>query len=216
VNFSEMTKEQKQLLILAVGGTITMFFILSNLVIGPMREDAAAAREVIEELENTVYKGERVLQRSVLNRRSVKDFSAEVLSIHRDELPPRFSPYIWAVEVLSLLAEKQDLVIAVQEHPELRYMPARDGLADVNKHSVPYWIPYTVDVTMDTSFANLKNFLQLLHEELPFAAVAGLRIQASISDPERHEISLMVEWPTLRFEDDLTWLQENSDSEESL
>lgn len=215
MNFSEMNKEQKQLLVLAVGGTITIIAILSNLVIGPARAEAAEARKTIEELEDKVIKGERVLRRSVMVNRDVQNFASEVLSVHEEHLPPRISPYIWAVENLSLLAEDLDLVISVQEHPTSRFMPIPEDMEDLNRSSVPYWVPYTVDVDVNTSFAKLKSFLNLIHRELPYASVAGLQIQASSTQPERHAISMMLEWPTFRFPEDLEWLQNPTPAGES-
>jgi len=207
MKLSELTKEQKQMLVLAVGGVITMIAVLSNVVIGPARENAAEAQTVIQELEDQVRKGESQLKRDRLVRRNVKAASKEILDIHREHLPPRTSPYIWAVEQLSLLAEDLNLVISVQEHPTLRYVPVPDGLENLNFDSIPYWIPYTVEVEMGTSFANLKNFLALLEEDLLYASVSEIRIQASDSNPEEHDIRLLVEWPTFRFGEDLAWIQ---------
>ena len=215
MKFSEMKKEQKQMLILAVGGVITLLSVTANIIIGPAREAAADAKKRVELLEDdgrtgesVLTTGERLLKRDPLVRGEVTQMAEEILTIHRDHLPPRVSPYIWAVGQLDLLAEKLDLDIRVQEHLSDRYVRVPQTLDEFNENSVPYWIPYTVDVEMDTSFANLQRFVALLREDLPYAAVAGLRIQASVSDPEHHEISLMVEWPTFRFGEDLAWLQE--------
>jgi hypothetical protein len=208
VKFSELDKEKKQLLILAVGGVITIFFVISNLVIGPAKEQAAQAEETIEELDKKVRDGDRILRRSALAERQVKTLSSEILSIHQSELPPLTSPYIWAVEKLSLLAEELQLKITVREHPANRYLPIPPSLQDFNPDSVPMWIPYTVDVEVNTTFANLKKFLVLLEESLPYASVAELMIQTNQATPEEHDITFMVEWPTFRLEEDLSWMTE--------
>jgi hypothetical protein len=203
MKFSELNKEQKQILFLAVGGVITFFAIMGNLVIGPARANAAEAREIIAEVEDKVDKGERILRRQALVTRDVTSFSSDILAVHQEHLPPRISPYIWAVENLSLLAEELELVISVQEHPTKRYVPVPERLEDLEVNSIPYWIPYTVDVEMNASFAKVKSFLDLLENEFPYASVSEMQIQASIEDPLRHEVSIMVEWPTFRFDDDL-------------
>jgi hypothetical protein len=215
MNLSEMDKEKKQLLILAVGGCITVVMVISNLLIGPARADAATATETIAELENEVSSGERILRRAVMTERDVRNFSSEILAIHRDELPPSTSPYIWAVENLSLLAEELNLTISVKEHPAARYVPVSPTLSDVNPESVPMWIPYSVDVEFNASFAKLKNFVDVLEESLKFAAVVGLRVESNPSNPEEHDISLILEWPTFRFEEDLAWIQEQAGEEKT-
>jgi len=208
MSFKDMDKEKKQLVILAVGGAITLFFIVSNLVIGPAREDATEAEEIINELERDVRNGERLLRRSVMTEREVKSISSEIFSIYQKELPPRTSTYIWTVEKLSLLAEEADLSITVREHPNKRYVDIPPSLTDVSPDSVPFWIPYSVDLEVNTTFAKLKNFLTLLEESLPFASVAGLKIQSNAGTPEEHGVTLLLEWPIFRFQDDNDWISE--------
>jgi len=213
MNFSELNKDQKQLLILVVGGILTIFFVISNLIIGPAKDAAEAAQTTIDEIERDVTNGERILRRAVITARDVQTFSTEILTVHQDELPPRFSPYIWAVEKLSLLAEEVDIIISVREHSAARYTKIRPGMK-VNPESIPFWIPYTVDVQVNTTFANLKKFLTLLHESFPYASIADLEIQANASRPEEHDITFLVEWPTFRFDNDLAWITEQADVQE--
>lgn len=208
MKFSELNKEQKQLLILAVGGVITMFFIISNLIIGPAKEQAAEAETIIDELDKKVRDGDRILRRAVMAERQVKTLSSEILSIHQSELPPLSSPYIWAVEKLSLLAEELQLNVTVREHPTNRYQTITPSMNEFDPESVPLWIPYTVDVEVNTTFAKLKKILVLLEESLPYASVAELVVQSNDATPEEHEITFMVEWPTFRREEDLTWMTE--------
>lgn len=208
MNFSSLTKEQKQLVILGVGGCFTLIMIVSNLVIGPAKEKAAEAEEIILELENKVASGERILRRNVRVQRDVNSFSSEILAIHESELPPRTSPYVWAVENLSLLADELGLNLSIQEHPTTRYIPVSDSLKNLNVNSIPYWVPYSVDVKINTSFAKLQSFLVLLEKALPYASIGEITIQASSNTPERHQITVLVEWPTFRFEEDLRSLTE--------
>ena len=70
MKFSDLNKEQKQLLILAVGGSFTLLMIASNLVMKPAKAAAANAEKVIAELESEVNKGELLLQRDDFARQS--------------------------------------------------------------------------------------------------------------------------------------------------
>ena len=211
MSFKDMDKERKQLLILAVGGVITLFFIISNLVIGPARAEATEAEVIIKDLERDVRNGERLLRRSVMTERDATSIASEIHAIYEQELPPRTSSYIWTVEKLSLLAEEAGLSITVREHPQPRFEKIPPGLTNINPDSIPYWIPYSVDVNINTTFAKLTNFLNLLDDSLPFASVADLRIQANAATPEQHGVTLLLEWPTFRFESDMDWISEQVD-----
>lgn len=215
MKFSELNKEQKQLLILAVGGTFTLLMVLSNLLIAPAKAAAEAGRKNVAEFELKVSRGERMLRRNVQVQRETEELSTRVMKIYRDHLPPEVSRYIWALEQISQLGEDLGLQLTVQEHPGARYIPIRDkGNLDVN--SIPMWIPYPVDVSLNTSFENLKKFLSLLHERYPYCSVGKFEIAASPSHPENHAISLLLEWPVLRLEDDLNWVRAQAAEEGGL
>ncbi len=215
VSFSELNKEQKQLLILAVGGTFTLLMVLSNLLIAPAKAAAEAGRKNVAEFELKVSRGERMLRRHVLIQKETEKLSSTVMRIYREHLPPEVSRYIWALEQISQLGEDLGLQLTVQEHPGARYIPIRDkGKLDVN--SIPMWIPYSVDVNLNTSFENLKKFLTLLHECYPYCSVGKLEIPAAPMNPENHNIALLLEWPILRLEEDLAWVRSHVEEEMGL
>jgi hypothetical protein len=217
MNFSEMNKEQKQLVILGVMAVITTISVLSNMVIGPAREDAAAARETINNLKGKVSTGDAILIRDTRNIREIQEFSTEVHAIASRHLPPETSAYIWAVEKLSLISEELDMVIKVRQHPSARYIPvARQSPlnekgepidAEPVMDTIPMWIPYAVDVETNTSFAKMQRYLDLLHQRIPYASVSQIRISARPEDPEKHLISIIVGWPSFRYPEDAEWIE---------
>lgn len=212
MSFSEMNKEQKQLVVLAVMGLVTAISVVSNMIIGPAREDAAEASVVIKEKKAEVATGEAVLIRDARNQRDIADFSVVLKEVHEEFLPPESSTYIWAVEKLSLIAEELDMVIKVRQHPSARYrVTSRVKSADLAEDTIPMWIPYATDVDMNASFAKLQSYLNLLREKVPYASVSRIRISAGGQNPEEHAISLIVEWPTFRFPEDLEWIQSESE-----
>lgn len=209
MKFSELNKEQKQLAILVVGGTFTLLMVLSNLLIKPAKEAAKAGRKNQSEFELKVSRGESMLKRDVQIQKETNELSTKLMAIYREHLPPEASRYIWALEQISQLGEELGLQLNVQEHSRNRYVPVRDK-EKLDVSSIPMWIPYSVDVTLTTSFENLKKFFTLLHDRYPYCSVGKLEISATSVNPENPDISLLLEWPVLRREEDLNWVREQS------
>lgn len=206
MKFSEMNKEQKQLLILAVGGSFTLLMLLSNLVMKPAKEAAAKAEKIIEEQESDVNKGEMLLQRDPRVRAETRRDAQRILEIYDQYLPPETSRYGWALDKLIGIGEELGFKPTVKESRGARFVPLRPR-QEFNENSASMWIPYAVDVEFQTSFENLKNFMILLREKNPYCSVAKLEIISQESDPEHHLINLIVEWPVFRFDEDLAWIK---------
>jgi len=209
MKFSEMNKEQKQLLILAVGGGITILMIVSNLLVKPTKEAALAAEEIIEELGSDVARGELLLERDSRIRSKTQEDAKAILNIVEEDLPPENGRYGWALENLSGVSEEVGVLFVVKEYRGTRYIPIKPGL-DFNQDSVSMWIPYTVEVQFKTSFENLKKILSILQEKFPYCSLANMQINASNQDPENHDISLILEWPVFRLDSDLVWIKEQA------
>lgn len=210
MSFSDLKKEQKQLVILGVMGLVTAISVVSNLIIGPQKEKAAKARAAIKEFKSQVQTGDIILQRDIRNIAEIEEFSQEVLTINGESLPPQSSTYIWALEKLSLIAESVDLVIEVREHGSQRYRSSPPYEPNAQQVSnVTMWVPYSIDINMATSFANLQRFLDELRTELPYVSVGRITINAGGKSEQEHSIRLVVEWPSLRYPEDLEWLRSN-------
>jgi len=206
VKFSELNKDQKKLLILSIGGVVTVLMIVSNLVIKPAKKAAETAEEIIEEFGKEVSRGELLLKRDQRNRVQTREDAIAVLNIYEEQLPPESSRYGWALDNLIGLSERAELEISVKEYKGTRYEMVQKG-EKVDPSSIPMWIPYTVTVDTLTTFANLKKFLNLIKDEFPYCSVANIQILASDRDPENHSISFSIEWPVFRYTKDLAWIR---------
>lgn len=210
MKFSELNKEQKQMLILAVGGTFTLLMVLSNLLIAPAKAAAAAGNEHVAEFELKVNLGESMLKRDIQMQKETQKLALTAMTIYQEQLPPESSRYIWALEQISQIGEELNIQLTVQEHPGSRFIAVRDKeKLDVN--SIPMWIPYSVDVNLNTSFENLKKFLSILHKRQPYCSVGKLEIAADPVHPENHSITVLVEWPVFRLQEDLTWVSSQAE-----
>lgn len=207
MKYSEMNKEQKQYLLLGVMAVVTTFFVLQNLVLGPLGERAEAAEKTIETLEPKLRRGQAMLQRDRVNREEMQAMSAEILEISQSKLPDRESQLSWAQRVLNELIKDQLELDGDAErvHPAQRAARPRGSYEEV-KNRVPMWTVFAVDVRLRAGFEDVRRFLEALHEQQPYASVGFMRLATNPAHPEKHLVELVVEWPVFRFGQDLELL----------
>ena len=204
MNFSELTKEQKQYAVLAVMSVITVFFVVQNLVVTPMKERAAAAEKTIAELESKVRTGEALLRRDRINQEEMREMSADILRISREHLPDRESQLSWAQRVLNQIIKDQLKLDGEAEkvHPGQRVASLRGSYSEV-KELTPMWGVFAVDVNLRVGYDDVQRFLRALHEAHPYASVGRMTMRANPAHPEKHLVELVIEWPVFRFREDL-------------
>lgn len=206
MSFADMNKEKKQLLILSAGGALTLFMIVTNVILNPAKARAAEARETIGELSSQVRTGELILRKDQSNRKVVSRHAARILELRATELPPENSRYIWALRNVTSLAREVGVKVTVRETSSLRYVPAASEQG-LDKASVPMWIPYSVEVETFTSFENLKIYMDRLRAAHPYASIGLLQITSNDASPENHRVQFILEWPVLRFVEDVNWME---------
>lgn len=205
MKFSELSKQQKEHLILAVMGVVTFIAIVQNLVLAPNKVKAAAARTTIDELASEVRNGESLLARDITNRRRLETLAGQILTQVEAEGPPEFSRYTWALGRISQVANPMGIFPQIREFSGQRFMPNRLEYAKARDKS-GMWVPYTVEVEFRAGYGAAVAFLEALHREDPLASVGQLSISANPDDPERHLVKLLVEWPMFRYTEDREFL----------
>ncbi|MCC5850746.1 MAG: hypothetical protein JJU29_21875 [Verrucomicrobia bacterium] len=206
MKFSELNKEQKQLVVLAVGGVFTVFMILNNLVLGPMRASAAAAQNQTADLERKVNRGEAILRRERINQVSIQSVAAEIGAIREAYLPPEISRYTWALSQISGVGHLLGIQAQVREHDLPRYVPHTAPYRQI-KLDTPMWVPYAVQVNFTAGYDKIIQFIDQLYKANPYISIGMLTIQRNPNQPENHLVQMVVEWPVLRFNEDINQLQ---------
>ncbi|WFB36916.1 hypothetical protein P3T73_03960 [Kiritimatiellota bacterium B12222] len=204
MNFAELEKEQKQMVILTVGAVIAVFMLARNLMIEPAKAKAAAAEKIITELEGKLKGGETLLRKDSRIQNELLENAKTIAQIYETELPPEGSRYGWALGNIIGVADEVGVQVKVNESRAQRYIsPKNEG-----SENLPMWIPYNVNVDLFTSFENLKKFLAVLEEKYPYSSVAIMDISARKFDNENHSIHLLIEWPVFRYDKDLKQIQQ--------
>jgi hypothetical protein len=201
-----MNQERKKVVILISGVCFTLLIGLNTFVFNPVKQAATSRKERIPDVEKKIFSGKHLLSQEQKLRRETEGYATDILDIHNKHLPPASDRYIWALNFLSGVTDDLNVQLLVQEHSENRFV-ATKGVENLDANSVPFWVTYSVDVTMRTDFSTLCYFLSQLYEVSPFCSLASLQIVARPTTPETHDITLVLEWPVLRFEQDLELLK---------
>jgi len=187
VNFSDLTKSQKQYLALGVIGVVGLVV----LVVFGIRLSLSSIRMAKEELEivsGKIEKAERSLARRSRTEKDLAEASHELGGL-LENLPPERNYFSWATEVIYSTARATELEVdSIDELSGATKTKKAKGSNAIKLES------YSLRITARGGFQNVKMFLALLEKEQPLARITGVDI-SSASDPEIHDVQIFVQWP---------------------
>ena len=207
MNLSELNKDQKQGMLLAVMGVATVLFVTVNLIYKPAKARREKLEKQYEAIKDNTRGAQRVLAKDRQDQELLRQSSSSILTIQQEMLPPRRSTFAWVLGRVDKLGKELGLSVQIDLQSRQRYLPVPSG-TDYNsvRYTLPMWIPYTVRVTTECSYADAIEFLAKLQTVYPYASISRLQISTG-RQPEAHRVSFDVEWPTFREASDLKELQ---------
>ncbi len=187
MSLKELTKEQKQRIVLGGIGAVVMVAIIF-FGIKVSLSSLAKAKLELDDLAGKVESADRALAKQAQVR---KDFaeSLVVLKKYLRDAPPKQNYYSWATEAIHTKAWQSNLEIAAIEQQSLPGSSLSGG-----KGKALNLEPYSVRVTAHGGYEALKQFLALVEKDHPLARVVVVDVSTG-SDPEIHNVQLVVEWP---------------------
>ena len=206
MSFKDLNKEQKQLVVLAVMAVVVVVALGNQLVLGPAKENAANADKMISEKGKEKTLGIRMLNRDPNIQENLGNKAVDLLTEQAEgRIPPRIGKEFWAQKRLTDIGYNLGMSLTVSEHGALRHIPLQEK-GDLEPGDVSFWVPYAVEINTQAGYNDLLSFIHQVHEQEPYASLARLQIAASEKDPLRHDILMIYEWPTPRFEEDVDML----------
>ena len=192
MDLNELTKEQKQLIIL--GGASLLLFVL--LVFAGIHAGFVPAQEAKTELEGLV--GQIDLAKNSLGERerTRKEGLEMAAKLERllQNLPPERNYYSWATEIIYSTARKVGLdVDAIDEEKNASKKSARGKRGHSKKGKISL-SSYTLKITAHGSYEEVKKFLADLERHHPMVRVVRVDIQAG-ENPDIHDVQISMQWP---------------------
>jgi len=190
MNFSAMTKEQKQYVFLGtlVGGIAT--YSLFTFVLAPMKEKWQESRSKIEELADQLEDAERLVRTRPRLEANLSESKEKMESAFQGFLPEIANPLSWAT--LTIYAQARKVGVDIRSVSEIG---APAILVMQGKDEDRLFGAYSVRIETECSFKVLKELLRAIEISNPYVCVSALSIAGKRDDPEIHTVNISVEWP---------------------
>lgn len=186
IDFSNLSKEQKQYIVLGIIGVGAIGY---GLYFGISKFGGALSdtKTQLTELNDKIDRAERELGRRA---RTMTDFdqTITVLESHFDNLPPEENYYSWATEIV--YAKGRNAGLQVESVDEIGA-----DTRQVKKLKDPvYFETYSLRITARGGYAETKAFIRDIEDNHPLVRFTGVEISRG-NDPEKHSVQLFVQWP---------------------
>lgn len=190
MNLKEMSKEQKQVLVLGVLVGCTSLFALVQFVLLPAKSKWTTARTELTQLRTDLHNAEKMIQseQHLIETRAESDRSL-ALAV-REYLPANDNPLSWATQ--KLYGQAREVGVELQSISETGPSPVLR--AQVEKAHRTF-SSYAVRLVADCSFEKVKTFIDALESDNPYITITGVSIDAKADRPQHHGVIINVEWP---------------------
>jgi hypothetical protein len=199
IKLPENPADRKKALAAIAVGVMALLYVAFAFGLQPYWASMHARRERVAELENKITRAQKDVDGTNRVNDQNKAIVARILAASEQErhiLRPSLGNYLLvASEVINQAAAGLDLTIeTINELPRpASPQPKKGGksTAPANRFST-----YTINLSMSGGAYNLARFMQRLETGNPYITVVRLIVMAqSDKTPERHFISLHLQWP---------------------
>lgn len=186
MNFKDLSREQKQYLIIGVLGVIV---VVGSIVIGVKfsMSSIGEARVELDELTDKIDRADRSLANQQQNEEKFINTIYE-LKDYFGKIPPEQNYYSWATEVIYGTARTTHLKIdSVNEAGGTK----KNTSGKKNKVSVH---SYSLRIVAHGGFEDIKYFLWEISNNYPLVRITGLEVRSG-SIPDIHDVQILIQWP---------------------
>ena len=187
MNLKDLSKEQKQYLILGVVGAVV---VLGAIVFGVKfsLSSIGVARVELQDLTDKIERADRSLSKNQRNETALFETISK-LKAYLEKIPPDQNYYSWATEVIYGTARTAHLEIdAINESGMGNPRRNAKGKSAVSVES------YSLRIIAHGRYENIKRFLLEMSRKHPMVRITGLEISTG-SLPEIHDVQLLIQWP---------------------
>jgi hypothetical protein len=193
--WQEMTKEQKQLVVMSGVLGLIVVFLFFQFGLSPFLARKARMTEEFEKLEaqldlaNEAIKGETQLRDSLTDKTSMLELA------YREYIPAPENPLSWATK--KIYGEARGVGVDIESVSEVGVDQAWTH-KDQDKRAFK---PYSVRIATQCTYAQLVRLIRVLERNNPRMYVCDVSIQARDTGTGKHMVSIVVEWPSWKAAD---------------
>jgi hypothetical protein len=195
----QLTKDQKQTLMLLGLLAVVGIVVLKMFMVDPMLKRLSAAKETLKNLETKVRDAEGITKNATRNAKLFRDLTEELIKVNDESMPLPNNEFAWAFRQVHNAGWKigwsnVDVKESGRSIPDARFV---SQLAEG-----PYFQSYNADVRASTGFFTIAELLRQIQHSNPFATTGRL-VMRSTENPENHEVDIRLQWPVWSQPEDL-------------
>lgn len=188
----ENKRERILVIVAIVVGIVLLTHTTIQLVVSPILESRKKNRDETQALSEKLEKARRELG---FANQIQAEYDAALAQIERISaeyvLRPILGSYLVGVsETLERMAREVSFSLDDVQEAGIQNLPVKkkDG-------SAPAFRSYVVQVGGSGSYEQIIAFLRIVEERNPYLCVTDLRVTGQGDNPERHRVSVRMEWP---------------------
>ena len=188
MKFEELSKEQKQKLVLAVMAVAALLYVLYQFVVMPGISRMGKAKDELAALQSEMEKVGHALSSGTRLRADLETSVNELKNSNAKFIVPADNPLAWAIE--RVYDSANPLNVEIESVSPLISSSPWDRSAEAAR----LFNPYTVKVVTRCGYFTLGELIRALETSNPYLCVSDLRIRAT-TDIMTHEVEFMLVWP---------------------
>ena len=193
MKWQDKTKEQKQNIILLALLSAAALFIAWQFGLSPFLKGKSAVATELNDLTFKLSEGESIAQHEENIRTELAASQKEMDYANEQYIAPLENPLSWVTEKIYTSARK--VGIDIESVAEVGSpLNARDR-KDNKQQKI--FMPYSVRVVTQCGFNDIIALVDSFEKSNPYLCVSGISVSAQERTVEKHQVSLVVEWPML-------------------
>lgn len=186
INWSSLTKEQKQITLLIGMGVLFVLASIYEFVLQPLMTSAVKLKEDIARVHERNAKATMALGQEGRLQADVLALKAQLTGMTNTLVPPFGNVLTWVTEQIYLTAKDVGVEI--------------EGLAGTSQAwgaeaGSRSFAPFAAQMNLQCSYEDLLRFLRALETKNPLVTVTTMSIEGREQNAGHHRIGLSVEWP---------------------
>jgi hypothetical protein len=193
MNWSKLTKEQKEKLLLLLLVSIGVLYSLMTFIVNPYVRRGQQTRMDLEDMRSQLAQAQRSLSRESQTRGQLDDATRQAQAVLNQCIPPMENPLSWVAQ--RVYGSARAVGLEIESVNDLGVAPP--GWATSGEGTRAF-VPYSVRIVTQCGYRQLVNLIQEMEKSNPYLCVTEIAITAQENSLERHRITLGVEWPFWR------------------
>ncbi|MBN1267972.1 MAG: hypothetical protein JXB04_00140 [Kiritimatiellae bacterium] len=187
---NKLTKEQKQMAILATLLTFGALFALYQFVLKrasvtfkESKSELADIRKKLEQAEQSLNKKDKLAQQ-------LAEVTAELRRSDEQYIPPLENTLSWATEFVYRHARAVEVPVETVNEVKGGNVPW-----GVDKKKPRYFTPYAVRVVAACGYYEFVKLIEVMERSNPYVFVSDIAIAGQINNPMVQRVQFTLEWP---------------------